>query len=175
MKITKYLLALLFALVALTNYGQTSFKDLKVGHVFYISIPDYMSKTTGLNTSASIQFKSVVKDVYGFIIEDSKEDLKLAETNFSSINEYYDFFIKDFLKDEDKRSISTPNSFKKGQNNYLEIDASYFDKDAKIDIYYYVCVVETKDSYYKVLCWSSLENKDKFKADFQKIAYSLRD
>jgi len=30
-------------------------------------------------------------------------------------------------------------------------------------------VVETKSAFYKVLSWSALENKDKFKTDFQKI------
>jgi len=134
-----------------------------------------MNKTVGLNSAASIQFKNVVKDVAGFLIEDPKEDLKLAETNFASINEYYDYFIKDFLKDEEKRTISKPNIIKKGQNSFLEVDASYFDKDSKMVVCYYVCLIETKDYYYKLLCWSSLENKDKFKSDFQNIAYSLRD
>jgi len=175
MRIIKLAFLTFLMLSTLKNQGQTTFKELKVGHEFFINVPDYMNKTVSLNSSASVQFKNVIKDVAGFVIEDSKEDLKLAETNFSSINEYYDYFIKDFLKDEEKRTISTPNTFKKGQNNYLEIDASFSDKDSKIDIYYYVCVIETKNYYYKVLCWSSLENKDKFKKDFQKIAYSLRD
>jgi hypothetical protein len=38
-----------------------------------------------------------------------------------------------------------------------------------------VGVVETKTAYYKVLSWAVAENKDKFKADFQKILYSLKD
>jgi len=162
-------------LATLKSQGQTAIKELRVGHEFFISVPDYMTKTVGLNSAASVQFKNVIKDVAGFVIEDPNVDLKLAELNFASINEYYDYFVKDFLKDEEKRTISNPNVFKKGQNNYLEIDASYFDKDSKVDIYYYVCLIETRDYYYKLLCWSSLENKDKFKSDFQKIAYSLRD
>ena len=174
MRFIKWTFLTFFLLLILKSQGQTT-KEFKVGHEFLISVPDYMNKTVGLNTSASVQFKSVIKDVAGFVIEDSKEELKLAETNFSSINEYYDFFVKDFLKDEDKRTISAPTTITKGQNNYLEIDASYFDKDSKTGIYYYVCIIETKNYYYKVLCWSSLEKKDKFKSDFQKAAYSLRD
>jgi hypothetical protein len=38
-----------------------------------------------------------------------------------------------------------------------------------------VGIVETKTAYYKVLSWAAAENKDKFKADFQKILYSLKD
>ena len=174
MKTLKFILTLIFISTALNNYGQST-KELKVGHIFYISIPEYMNQTAGLNASASVQFKNTIKDVAGAVIEDSKEELKLVDQNYSSINEYYDVFVKDFLKDEEKRSISSPNTFKKGENNCLEIDASYYDKDAKADMYYYICIVETKNYYYKVTCWTTLENKDKFKTDFQKIAYSLRD
>jgi len=55
-----------------------------------------MSKTAGLNSAAVIQYKSVIKDVYGIIIEDSKEELSLVEMNYSTIKEFYEDFIKDF-------------------------------------------------------------------------------
>jgi hypothetical protein len=45
----------------------------------------------------------------------------------------------------------------------------------KSDIYYLVGILETKTSYYKVISDTGIENKDKFKADFQKILYSLND
>jgi hypothetical protein len=38
-----------------------------------------MNKTLGLNSAADIQYKSVVKDVYGFVIYDTKEDLALVD------------------------------------------------------------------------------------------------
>jgi hypothetical protein len=162
-------------LLTTTAFAQTTFKEFKAGHVFYVSLPDYMSKTYGLNSASTIQFKNTVKDVYGFIIEDNKEELKLAEVNYSSLTEFYEDFIKDFLKDEDKRKVSKPLSKNIGEINFMECDVSYNDKDAKADIYYFVGIVETPASYYKVLCWSTLENKDKFKADFQKIFYSIKD
>lgn len=115
MRIIKLAFLTFLMLSTLKNQGQTTFKELKVGHELFINVPDYMNKTVGLNSSASVQFKNVIKDVAGFVIEDSKEDLKLAETNFSSINEYYDFFIKDFLKDEEKRTISTPILLKRAK------------------------------------------------------------
>jgi len=162
-------------LLATNAYTQTTFKEFKAGHVFYVSLPDYMTKTTGLNSASTIQFKSTVKDVYGFIIEDDKDELKLAEMNYTSLNEFYEEFIKDFVKEEEKRTVSKSISKKIGETSFIESDVSYFDKDAKMDIYYFVGIVETPSAYYKVLCWASLENKDKFKADFQKIFYSLKD
>ena len=166
---------LLFCLATLTTFAQTTLKEHKVGHVLYVRLPNYMSRTTGLNSASIIQYKSAVKDIYGFIIEDNKEELALADLNFASINEFFENFITDFVKDEEKRQVSEPIFQKKGSINFAECDVTYYDKEAKADIYYLVGIVETKSAFYKVLSWSDAEHKDRFKADFQKIIYSLRD
>lgn len=168
------LFAILLFLSTFT-FAQTAMKEFKAGHIFTISLPDYMSKTTGINSSSTIQFKNAIKDVYGFVIEDSKEELHMLEMNYSSLTEFYDDFIKDFLKDEEKRNLSKPVYKKIGTTNFVENDISYFDKDANTEIYYFVGLVETSTTYYKVLCWVTLENKEKFKSDFEKILYSIKD
>jgi hypothetical protein len=174
-KIFAFLITALF-LTSINIFAQTpTLKEYKVGHIFYVSLPDYMNKTIGLNSASIIQYKSTVKDIYGFIIEDTKEELSLAEMNYTSINEFYEDFIKGFVKDEEKRQVSTPQYQKKGTINFVECDVTYYDKDAKIEIYYLVGIVETKSSFYKVLSWTAADKKDKFKADFQKILYSLKD
>jgi len=164
-----------FVFVFTTTQAQTNMKEVKAGHVFYVSIPEYMTKTLGLNDVATIQFKNTPKDIAGFIIEDSKDDLVLAEVNYASLNEFYEDFIKDFLKDEEKRKVSNPISKKIGEINFMECDVSYYDKELKLEIYYFVGLVETPTTYYKVLCWGTIDSKEKYKADFQKILYSLKD
>lgn len=175
MKKSKNYFAIAMILIGNTLFAQTAFKDYKAGHIFNVSLPEYMTKTTGLNSAATIQFKNTIKDVAGIIIEDDKEQLRLAELNYTSINEFYEEFIKDFLNDEEKRTVSKPQSKKVGETNFLECDVSYYEKESKIDIYYFVGIVETPTTYYKLLCWGTLESKDKFKADFQKILYSIKD
>ena len=80
MKIIKQISILLALIITANLFAQT--KEYKAGQVFYVSLPEYMSKTIGLNNAATIQYKSEVKDVYGFVIIDPKEDLKLAELNY---------------------------------------------------------------------------------------------
>lgn len=171
--ISLFLTASLF--MSTTIFAQTKMKEYKAGHTFNISIPDYMNKTADLNSSAAIQYKNEVKDIYGIVIFDTKEELGLLDMNYTSVNEFYEEFIKDFLKDEEKRTVSKPKSTKKGDINFIEADASYFDKEINNEIYYFVGIVETKNTFYKVLSWSSLANKEKYKADFQKILYSLKE
>ena len=156
-------------------FAQNNLKEYKAGHVFYLSLPEYMTKTTGLNSAATIQFKSTVKDVYGFVIEDSKEDLKIIEMFFPNVKDFYDDFIKDFLKDEKKRNVGEPIATKKGSINFVENDISYYSKESKTEIYYFVGLAESETTFYKVLCYCTLENKEKMKSDFQQILYSLKD
>jgi len=167
-----FLLLLIFPLAII---AQSPVKEHKFGHVVNIDLPDYMSRTMGLNDVAVFQYNSVVKDVYGFIVEDSKEELKIVEMNYSSVNDFYDEFIKDFLTDENKRKVSKAKITHINKNNYAESEASYFDKDSNIEIYYLVGIVETETSFYKVISWCAADSKEKFKSDFQKILYSLKD
>ncbi|MEO8146342.1 MAG: hypothetical protein ABI723_01830 [Bacteroidia bacterium] len=168
-------LTLAICLLSINAFAQTGAKEYTAGHIFYVTLPDYMKKTGGLNTAATIQFKNTVKDVYGFIIEDNKEELGLVDMSYASIDEFYEDFIKDFASDEEKRKVTKPQSLKKGETNFVECDVTYYDKEAKSDIYYFIGIAETKAAYYKVLCWATVANKDKYKADFQKILYSIRD
>jgi len=166
-------LALLFSSHILP--AQTAMKTITVGHPFTISMPAYMTRTIGVNTSAALEYKNTVKDVFGFVIIDDKESLRLAEVSFSGVTEFYEDFIKDFIEGEEKVNQSKPQVKQSGAIKFLEADLSYYDKDAKAEIYYLVGMVETDKAYYKVLSYCTLENKAKFKEDFRKILYSLKD
>ena len=100
-------------LMTSTSFAQAELKQYKAGHSFDIGLPEYMSKTAWLNSASAIQYKSTVKNVYGFIIFDTKEDLALVDMKYSSIYKFYEDFIKDFLKDEEKRKVSKPQTQKK--------------------------------------------------------------
>jgi hypothetical protein len=164
-----------FVFIQQIIYAQTPTKTYEGGHIFQLNLPTYMSKTGGLNSAASIQYKSVIKDIYGFVIYDTKEELSLVEMNFSSISEFYEEFIKDFLVGEKNRKISKPKISRQGKTSFIESDVTYYDQDAEIEIFYLVGVVETEKAFYKVISWSAADKKDQFKADFQQILYSLRD
>lgn len=171
----KHFLFIVLVLIFQTIDAQTSMKAYEGGHTYQLSLPNYMSKTGGLNSAASIQYKSVIKDVYGFVIYDTKEELNLVEMNFSSISEFYEEFMNDFLVGEKSKKVSTPKFSTQGKTSFIESDVFYYDQDAELEIFYLVGVVETEKAFYKVISWSSAEKKDQFKVDFQQILYSLKD
>lgn len=160
-----------------TNYlsAQTKMLSMKAGHVFNISLPDYMDKTVGLNDASVFQFKNVIKDLAGFVIVDTKEELSLAEIKFTNTAEYYDNFMEGFLKDTKDRTIGKSSQKKIGELSFIESEASYYDEEIQNTIVYFVGGVETQKSYYKVLIWATKDNFPKYKSDFQKILYSISD
>lgn len=160
---------------SLTTNAQTTMKNYKAGHAFDVSLPDYMTETTGINDVATIQFNNTVKDIGGYIIVDTKKELELVQMKFSSAQEFYENFIVDFLVKQKNRTISEPKVHSIEGLNYVECDASFYSKESKIEIYYYVGIVETKNAYYKLLCYGGIDSKEKYKADFQKILYSIKD
>lgn len=161
--------------LSISIFAQTNMKNYKAGHAFEVSIPDYMTKTTGLNDDATFQFHNSVKDIAGLIIVDTKEDLELVELKYSNAQEYFESFIDNFLVKQKNRVISAPMIQSFDNVDVIECDASFYSKESKIDIYYLVGVAETKNAFYKLLCFGSLEDKEKYKSDFQKILYSIKD
>jgi hypothetical protein len=56
-----YSTVLLFSVIAT---GQTTFNQYKAGNVFDIAVPDYMTRTIGLNDVATVQYKKTVYTLY---------------------------------------------------------------------------------------------------------------
>jgi|TARA_R110000868_G_scaffold146339_1_gene367123 hypothetical protein len=160
--------------ISLSVKSQTKFNQQKAGNIFEISVPDYMTRTIGLNDVATVQYKNNVKDIYTIVIEDSKEELKIADIFYSSLLEFQEEFEADFVKGEEKRTSTKPTLSTKNNINYIEYDVTYYDKELNIEVYYLVGIVETKTHFYKVLSWTNILNKEKFKSDFQKILYSVK-
>lgn len=68
--------------------AQTKTMPVEGGLSFTMNIPAYLSKTAGINTAAALQFKSVVKDIYGIVIYDTKEELLALEMKFNNAQDF---------------------------------------------------------------------------------------
>ena len=162
-------------IISSSAFAQTTFNTVKTGHTVSFSVPDYMSRTTGVNDASFLQFKSIPKDVYTYMIEDSKAELDLVEMKFTSVMDFYEFFIKDFLISEKKRKVSAPVSLTKDGVNYIQSELTYFDKDSKFEIYYNITIAETAGYFYQILSFTSEENSINVKADLTALGSSLKE
>lgn len=171
----KILYSLLLIASASISYAQTSFKDVKVGHIYNISIPSNMYKTVELIDGASFQFMDTIQNAYGYVIEESKEDIKLSGSTILNAKGYFDFIMEDFLIDLKKRKIGLAKTQILNGNTYIQNECSYFDEEDQASYYYYVTIVETGTHYYCLICYTSEDSKDKLKDQFYKIGLTIKE
>lgn len=170
----KLILALLLTQLVI---GQTKMIEYQTGHVVKLSVPDYMKRTSGLNDDACLEFQNPVKEVYTIVIQDSKEDLKLSDITYDGIEEFYEVVFKDFGVGENysNRKLGTPKKKTIGNYNFFYNECTLRDKELELDLYYVMGLVETPNSFYQVMSWTLLENKEKFKKDFENIIFTLKE
>jgi hypothetical protein len=162
---------ILILLLSLSSFGQSKFNEKKIGHIYYVSVPDYMIETDQLNDVASLQFQNTIKEAYVIVIEDSKKSLTKAGMGFSGPREFYDGFAKDFFNAEDE--IGNIKDIKVNGNDAVQVEVKR--KFNELDIIYLVTVIETQSHFYKMLSWTLAGNWDSLVDDFKKIAASLHD
>ncbi len=59
--------------------------------------------------------------------------------------------------------------------SYVQSELTYFDKDAKSDIYYNITIAETEGYFYQILSFTSEENSINVKADLTALGSSLKE
>lgn len=173
----KKIFTILMLFSTLAAFSQAKFTEKKAGHIFYISVPDYLQKTTLLNDAAAIQYENSEKEIYMIVIEDSKEDLEISQVKFESLKEFHDSNIVALKTDENLAVESSPKQFEKNGLKFIQSDLKVVLKEEKTttNVSYLVTYVESPTHYYQILCWSLTPDYKKYVEDFRKIAASIRD
>lgn len=169
-----YLTLILLLIFCKATTAQTLMDKYNVED-FTVSLPYYMSKTGGLNNDAAIQFRNMVRDISGYIVKEEKAVKEIDDPANPDINQYYAQFLKVFLIDKKDGKVAAPKVSTNGDAKFMSTDLTYLDDETMIDYYCFVGIVETKSAFYKVICTSTLDNKNLFKSDFQKIFSSIKD
>ena len=169
--------SVIFSLVLLfagpLSYTQTPvFTEKKVGHVFSVSVPDYLQETSGLNDAASFQYQNEVKQAYTMVIDDAKSGLLSVGIAFTSPEDYYRSIESFYLAEGDDITLPLQNTTINGQKAVQISFVRHFDQ---VDLSYLVTVVETPNYFYQIVSWTTVENGNTLMHDFKKIAQSLKE
>jgi len=153
------------------NAQDVDFNEQKVGHVYHVSIPDYMTKSYSLNNAASLQYHNAARETYLIVIEDSKEQLLEAGIPFQDPMEFYEHFEKTFT--DNSSQISLRNNLKIDGNPAVQVEISK--PFGEYNVHYLVTVIESDTHFYKMLAWTIEPYKDRYWSDFKRIASSFRE
>jgi hypothetical protein len=150
---------------------EKGFTSKKFGNIIYLDIPDYMSKTFGLNDIAKVQYANAEKEAYTIIIEEDKEDIKSAGGGFANPQEYFKFFMDSFGIDSIQIISEVLTKSGKFQAYQGLVDGVVQD----MNLFYLITIIESPTHFYNVISWTLKENQDKLINDFKKIASSLKE
>lgn len=150
-----------------------NFNSVKAGNCITMEIPSYLTKTYDLNDVAILQYQNVLKESYVIVIDDSKDELNSLGMGFANSREFLENFIKDYKVETINRNISNITEFESNNNNHSQVELSWEEEDG--EFYMIITSVETKNNFYKILCWTLLEYKNNLKNDFLNISKSLKD
>ena len=169
----KKIYIILFLLTFTTKSFSQNFSTKNAGNCFTLEIPNYMAKTYDLNDVATLQYNNTVKEAYVIVIEDSKDELNSLSMIFQNPKEFLESFTKDYQLESKNRTISEITAFESNKNQHAQVEMSWSTEEG--DLYMLITTVETKEHFYKILCWTLREHKDKLKADYLTISKSLLD
>ena len=150
---------------------KADFREQKIGHIYHVSIPDYMTRSYSLNDAASLQYLNAARETYVIVIEDSKDHLLEAGIQFKNPQEFYDHFEKTFTDKSSK--INGKQQLKINGNPAFQAEITK--PFNEYNVHYLITVIESDTHFYKMLAWTIEDYKDQYLADFKRIANSLRE
>ena len=77
------------------------------------------------------------------------------------------------VADAENREVSDVIDFENNGNTYSQVELTV--ETADVELFMLITAVESESHYYKILCWTMLEYKEKYKDDFKRIAQSIKD
>ena len=167
------LLGALLGACFMVNAQSAGFSTRKGGNCFTLDVPEYMTKTFSLNDVASLQYQNTAKATYIIVIEDDKDNLQEVGMKFTGPKDFLESFSNEFKKDMVKRKLTPTTEFKSNGNGHAQTELFWTEDDT--DFYMMITGVETAGHFYKIMCWTTLENKPRVEADFRRISKSLKE
>jgi len=177
-KINILLLTILF--ITSCQSGDTE-KIVTIESKYSISIPSFLVKaSTELNEDASLQYLHTWKEFYVIVIDESKSEMQKALIDNNLTNEYSNDIegYSDLLLDgfEDGLSIYNKSDIVDTKINNMPAKLlSISGRIEGVDVYYSLAFIEGKERYYQIMAWTLLNKESKYKAQMNKIMYSLKE
>lgn len=174
-------LVICFSLILFYSCGSSEPKEVIVNDKFKMTLPGSMSETTKLNEDASLQYMNLFQGLYLIVIEDSFDEVnesiienELEEDvpmNFDGYCQLISFSESDaFLITDDYEELK--------QETINGLQARTLTNNRHItdsDIYYEVALIQGKETYYQVICWTVSDYEKKHKERMKEIIYSFEE
>ncbi len=140
---------------------------------FYVQLPANYSRAIGVNDLASVQWEHAEKELYGYIIFENGEEMKLAELHLSLIN-YAELCLNDFSEIENYQLIKTENYQTNNGLQTIEHTISYQNTELNTKIMMQINAYKTPNFFYKLIQFGDEASFKAHASELQKIAKDIK-
>jgi hypothetical protein len=154
-------------LVCLSSCSKVKWATVTVNDKYTMQLPDYLESGT-FYPEASLQYKNEEREFYLVVLDESKSQFKEYGLDYD-LSTYFKVAANKF----DSTGKVNPNKIKIGQDSART--AEFKGLIAGNEVYYKMVTVESKGTFYKMLIWMLMRDKDKYAPDVDKILNSFRE
>jgi len=155
---------------------ETFYQTVKIKKQYSVALPTFLKKTEVLNDEASLQYQDTNKEFYVIVFDEPKIEAQQAlkslalPTDFTS---YSDVVVKDI-----KASLQNAD-FSQIENSTINgLEARTFSVTGNFDaipIYYQMAHLQSKNTFYQIMMWTTPSKKEKYRDEMNKIIASFKE
>lgn len=184
MHLNKAFLPLSFLIISIifaSCEGKESKEYVSVNNDYEMALPKYLTKTSELNSDASLQYQNTLKEAYIIVIDDNKQEfveafkaLGMYDSTKSILENYRETQMGNFHKTVKVNNESTirPLTINGLNAQMLEIDAKV--EGIEPEVSYFFGFIEGKKNLYMVMPYTSKKKKERLRGDFEEAIKSFR-
>ena len=170
---------LLLAIVALAlNACDSKPETVTIKNKYSVELPSFLTVATDLNEDASLQYENGTREFYVVVIDEPRkafDDMMLSgELGYGPDLDGY----SQLLVDDVRETIADKSTAKPTKAKINGLDARLTSLSGTVEdlnVYWRVGYIQGKKDYYQVLCWTLLENKEKYDAQMGEIINSFKE
>jgi hypothetical protein len=155
-------------------------QTVTIENKYSVAIPSFLTKASGLNDDASLQYQHAWKEFYVIVIDESKADIQkvlddnnLTETHNNDIKSYSELLMNGF---ETAVTISHKSEIIDTTiNNMPARLLTLSGRTEGIDAYYSIAFIQGKERYYQIMAWTLSNKEYEYKDKMKRIMYTLKE
>ena len=166
-------------LTSSTNYSD--WKTIKTKK-YSFDVPDYMTETEDLNSSASSQYMYVeevdgtVQELYLIVLQETHKEIKKLKLGYEfDAMSYYELAVESMRPGLDSYEVLTKNPEVETINGMNCVKAEMRGTLGDVNVFYKLGVFHGGNAFYQVMTWTVEEQKDIFLPQMDKITNSFKE
>ena len=155
-------------------------QTVTIENKYSVAIPSFLTKASGLNDDASLQYQHAWKEFYVIVIDESKAEMhkafvdnNLTETYTNDIKGYSELLMNGF-----ENAISVSHKSEIIDTTINNMPARLLTVSGRIegiDAYYSLAFIQGKERYYQIMAWTLSNKEYEYKDKMNRIMYSLKE